>query len=244
MTRFSPMIFVLFALAAGCNSRVRDPGFWVPEDGGGTDPSCPDPSSIIPDITCGAERPEVLCAGSCGQTLEGVVGVGLSSCRCMDTGSGFGGQWICDTSACDGGGSDGGAGADGGTRTGTDAGPSCAPRTFSPPSEPGCTTSQLYEIMSIVDQADYDAFVADPANTECNTCLSVSALSCATSMGCADEAGNVLCCLESECGEDVACRDAALTGACSSSMRTLNSCVTALPYCNLIPEAPPAECFP
>jgi hypothetical protein len=221
------------------------------DDGGvASDPSCPDPSSIVPDITCGSPRPEVSCMGSCAQTLDGIVGVGLSTCTCMDTGSGFGAQWVCDTTACDDPSmtSDAGAGpidppTDSGTST-PDAETSCPPATFDRPTEPGCSTSQLHEIMAIETQSDYDAFVADPANTECNNCLTLSALACATSLGCDDTAGELFCCLDAECGDDDACRDAAFTGACRSEADALTYCVGSLPSCGLNPLAPPAECFP
>lgn len=247
----SLLLLLLLALASACTTRVPgSPLVLGAGDGGTGDPSCPDPSAIVPDITCGSPRPDVSCMGSCAQTLDGIVGVGLSTCTCMDTGSGFGAQWVCDTTACDGATSD--AGTDGGgpidppADSGmppTDAA-TCPPATFSRATEPACTTSQLYEVMRIETQADYDAFVADPANTACNTCMSQSALACATALGCDDTAGELLCCLEDRCGEDAACRDAAFTGVCRTEADALTFCVGSLPSCGLNPLAPPSECFP
>jgi hypothetical protein len=243
-------VSLLLLIVAGCTSRVPGTPLFLDDDGGVTsDPSCPDPSSIVPDITCGSPRPDVSCMGSCAQTLDGIVGVGLSTCTCMDTGSGFGAQWVCDTTACDDPSmGDAGTGpvdppADSGTPP-SDAAVSCPPATFTRPTEPGCSIDQLYEIMRIETQSDYDAFVADSANTECNTCLSLSALACATSLGCDDSAGELLCCLDDECGEDEACRDAAFTGACRSEADSLSYCVGSVPSCGLNPLAPPSECFP
>jgi len=236
-------------LSPGCTSRSRrsDSPIRV-RDGGApvSDPSCPGPEAIVPEITCGHERPDVLCAGSCAQTLDGIVGVGLSSCRCIDQGTGFGGQWICDTTGCEGP-----PVADAGVPDERDAGSPpppdagvCPPATVARPTTPGCTTSQRYEIMSIETQADYDAFVANPANTDCNNCLSQSALACGTSHGCDGSAGELLCCLEDNCGEDDTCRNAAFTGVCATEANGLTRCVSGISACALIPPTPPAECFP
>ncbi len=244
-------VSLLLFTALGCTSRIPGTPIDLTDDSGVSgDPSCPDPSSIVPDITCASPRPDVTCAGSCAQTLDGIVGVGLSTCTCMDTGSGFGAQWVCDTTACeDPSMGDGGVDpidppADSGMPPADASMPMCPPATFMRPTEPGCTTSQLYEIQRIETQSDYDAFVADPANADCNNCLSLAALACATSLGCDDEAGDLLCCLDDECGDDDVCRDAAFTGACRGDADTLSYCVAAIPSCGLNPLSPPAECFP
>jgi hypothetical protein len=168
----------------------------------------------------------------------------------MDTGSGFGGQWICDTTACDDPG-----GADGGR----DAGPSdarvdsrtpprdagtCSPVTIAEPTEPGCTSAQLDQVLRIGSQADYDAFVANPANANCNNCLTQFALACGTARGCDDSAGELVCCLDDTCGEDESCRNAAFTGACASEANDLTRCISSISPCALNPLAPPAVCFP
>ncbi len=248
------LVSLLLLIALGCTSRLPGAPLGLGDGGvGDSDPSCPDPGSIVPDITCGSPRPDVSCMGSCAQTLDGIVGVGLSTCTCMDTGSGFGAQWVCDTTACDdpsmtsdAGTSDGGTTppSDGGTTTPSDGAASCPPATVSRPTTPACTTEQLYAVMRIETQSDYDAFAADPANDECNTCMSQSALACATSLGCDDEAGELLCCLDDACGDDGACQAAAFTGACRSEADALSSCADSVPSCGLNPLAPPAECFP
>lgn len=215
-------------------------------DGGPVDPRCWDPGSIVPDITCGSAMPDVVCPGSCAQTLDGIVGVGLSSCRCMDTGSGFGAQWICDTTACSDGPADSGV-PDGGSSIvtpGSDGGAMCAPVTVPQPTMATCTTAQYYDVRAIATQADYDAFAANPANAECMGCLAQVALACGTENGCAASAGQAFCCLDDTCGSDSACRSAAISGACASQVSDLNRCVAAIPICGLIPESPPAVCFP
>jgi hypothetical protein len=242
---------ILCALALLVTSACGQPGRnRVPSGDAGfivTDPSCPAAENVLPDLTCGTEAPDRVCSGSCAQTLDGVVGVGLSTCRCIDSGSGFGGQWVCDTAACDDA-TPGDAGTD--TRTPTDAGVTtdsaavCPPAAFEPPSEPGCTTAQLYEVMSIETQADYDAFVADPDNTACNTCMSQSVLACGTSLGCDRVAGDLLCCFEDRCGDDDACRSAAIDGECGAEAQAVTRCVGSITACSLNPLAPPSECFP
>jgi len=246
---FALLLLLCLPLTTGCGVPGRD---WLPPggDSGTTDPSCPDPGSIVPDITCGSAQPDRVCAGSCAQTLDGIVGVGLSSCRCVDTGSGFGGQWVCDTTGCDTPTPDD-AGTDTSTVSPPDSSvtsdadvPMCPPATFDPPSEPGCTTSQLYEIMRIESQSQYDAFVADPDNVDCNNCMSLAALACGTARGCDSMAGDLLCCLEDNCGDDDVCRDAAFSGACGSQTDDFTYCVSSIGECALNPLAPPAECFP
>jgi len=244
MTRSAALYRIVGAalvLAGGC-TNTRSSGRRGPADDGGTsDPSCWDPSSIVPGITCGTARPEVACPGSCAQTLDGIVGVGLSTCRCMDTGSGLGAQWICDTSGCESG-ADGAVPSDGGARS--DAGGACAPYRFAAPAAPGCTLEQRAEIARIESDLDFYDFLAAPANAECVDCLTASVLACGTSMGCDDEGGALQCCLEATCGADETCRQSALRGACDSTTMALTSCVSALSACNLDPLAPPAECFP
>lgn len=246
---------LILVFSSGCTDDRRGPlgggdgGILVE---GGTDPRCWDPGSIVPDITCGTPMPDVVCPGSCAQTLNGIEGVGLSSCRCMDPGNGFGGQWICDTTMCDEGTPDSGAPPDGGVAdTGTppdgaapDAAAMCPPATVSPPAMPGCTTSQYNDIRRITSQFEFDAFATDPANAGCMSCLAQSSLACGTNNGCAPVAGEVFCCLEDTCGADDACRSRALENECRTQADGLNRCVAAIPICGLDPSNPPTECFP
>ena len=247
-------------LSLGCVSRGRSGGpSGVPRGGDGAvadgevaaDPSCWDPGSIVPDITCGSARPDVVCPGSCGQTLEGIVGVGLSRCRCMDNGSGFGPQWICDVSGCETSGADGGTvtGTDGGAPIasdgGADAAAACPPVRYSEPTTPGCNFDQLDEFTRIASQADYDAFAANPANATCNNCITLATLACATSAGCAQPAGDLNCCFDARCAtDDMPCREAAVRGECAAAAATVDACVSAIPGCGLNPATPPAACFP
>lgn len=226
--------------SAGCDDGRSGPGVDV-DSGTMTDPSCWEPRSIVPGTTCGSARPDVVCPGSCAQTLDGVVGVGLSSCRCMDDGTGFGARWICDLSACDAGGSDGGLGLDAGT---SDAG-GCPPSHFEPPAEPGCTAAQYDEITRIETQADYDAFASDPDNRECSVCITQAVLACATDALCEQPAGDLNCCVDAHCPpDDPACVGAAVEGPCASAADTLDACVYSASWCAFIPAFPPGACFP
>ncbi|MEM9193578.1 MAG: hypothetical protein AAGF12_30670 [Myxococcota bacterium] len=253
---------VLVSGLAGCDDSRRS-GTELPiprTDGGGdanADPRCPAPNFIVPDITCGAEMPDVVCPGSCGQTLNGIVGVGLSACSCVDRGNGFGGQWTCDTTACDmpmPDASTDGSVPDAGIPDASvdasvpdamvDAGPICAPVRFNRPMTPGCTTAQRGDILAILTQADFDAFMNNPNNADCSACLSSWSLACGTENGCDDEAGEVLCCLEDTCGMDATCQSMALDGTCLPQANRLTGCVNAVPFCGLDTMNPPSECFP
>lgn len=79
----------------------------VATDAPASDP-CIAAESLVPPLSCiPATQGGIVCPGSCGQTLEGPVGVGLTTCRCVDGATG--GLWECDLSAC---------GMDGGTDAG------------------------------------------------------------------------------------------------------------------------------
>jgi hypothetical protein len=88
------LLFCIALIGAGCGDDDRD----VAVDATVSD-QCIAAESLVPPLSCvRATQSDIVCPGSCGQTLEGPVGVGLTTCRCVD--GVIGGVWECDRSAC------------------------------------------------------------------------------------------------------------------------------------------------
>lgn len=233
---------LLFACAS---ERGRDRPDAADSGGDASEFSCAPPSSIVQDVTCAV--PDQICPGSCREGFAGVKAVGSIMCRCMDVGSGFGAQWICETATCDADAGTADAGtADAGTADAPpmDGSSSCPPFTFEPPSEPGCTTRQYDEIRAFTTPAEVQAYLEQPANAACNDCLVTELLACATELSCAQPAGNFLCCLNDTCGADMDCRTAALEGECRAEADAFTACLDTEPSCDWEIDSPPRVCFP
>lgn len=205
---------------------------------------CAPPSNIVQDVTCAT--PDEVCPGSCREGLAGVTGVGSLSCRCMDVGSGFGAQWICDTAACDidagildAGTSDAGTGD-----AAVDANSSCPPATIDGPTEPTCTASQYLELQEHTTEAEAQAFVDDPANANCTACTDLVVIACASERSCGQSYGNFACCVSDACGTDAECRRMAVQGVCRTEADAFLTCVRAEESCDWEAGSPPEVCFP
>ncbi|MFT5353222.1 MAG: hypothetical protein ACI9KE_000420 [Polyangiales bacterium] len=100
------LLFCIALIGAGCgdDDGARDSGpaldaaSDVAVDATVSD-QCIAVESLVPPLSCvRATQSDIVCPGSCGQTLEGPVGVGLTTCRCVD--GVIGGVWECDLSGC------------------------------------------------------------------------------------------------------------------------------------------------
>ena len=223
-------------LLVACSSSPDGGPGSIGLDDAGTDPNAydrPMPSQVSQDVTCAI--PDQSCAGSCRQGFAGVTGVGSLTCRCMDVGSGFGAQWICDESACGDAGVPSGGYAGNGSR---------APAVLPPPNVPDCSDAQGRELAAMTSQAQVDAFADAAANTDCVGCLLGAMLACATERDCGQAHGDVLCCLDNACGDELECRSDAIGTSCRSHFVTLVDCADADDVCALDTETPPAVCFP
>jgi hypothetical protein len=130
-----------------------------------------------------------------------------------------------------GGGTDSGTpGTDSGT-PGTDAGGGCAPMSAPLPPAPVCARATLTCLMTATTMAMQQAcLAADPMPAECNACLQQEIVSrCTTAPAmCADEYGNLQCCLAEECPTgDATCLNGALGGACMAQATALQNCANA-----------------
>ncbi len=128
----------------------------------------------------------------------------------------------------DGGGGDSSAGGDSSTTrpdaTTTDGGGgTCPPQMLPPPDMAVCAGSTLTCLMECADEPCVTAcFDADPNTDACIACTNDAIIACATTMGCDDEAGQLVCCTMDNCPTGEA---SCVQSMCSGELMTFETCV-------------------